>query len=132
MKANLKKVKSQRQFTSEFKKTIVAEFESGKFSVGQLSKLHGIREPNIYQWIHKFSTFNEKGFRIVEMKDSTSKKVKDLEKKVKELERMVGQKQIKIDYLEKMIEIAKEQFDMDIKKNSDTPQSSGSKKTKES
>lgn len=131
MKVNLKKVKSQRQFTSDFKKVIVSEFESGKYSVNQLSKLHGIAEQSIYQWIHKFSTFNEKGFRIIEMKDSTSKKFKDLENKVKELERMVGQKQIKIDYLEKMIEIAKEQFDMDIKKNSDTPQSSGSGKTKE-
>lgn len=130
MKANLKKVKSQRQFSSEFKEVLVSEFESGRYSVSQLSKLHGIAEQNIYRWIHKFSTFNEQGFRIVEMKDSTSKKVKDLERKVKELERMVGQKQIKIDYLEKMIEIAKEQFDMDIKKNSDTPQSSGSKKTR--
>ena len=40
------------------------------------------------------------------MKDSSDKKVKQLEQKIKELERMVGQKQIKIDYLVKMIEIA--------------------------
>ncbi len=130
MKANLKKVKSQRQFTTDFKRVVVSEFESGKYSVNQLSKLHGIACQNIYQWIYKFSTFNERGFRVVEMKDSTSKKVKDLERKVKDLERMVGQKQIKIDYLEKMIEIAKEQFDMDIKKNSDTPPSSGLKNAK--
>jgi transposase-like protein len=130
MKANLKKVKSQRRFTDEFKKTIVSEFESGEYSVIQLSKLHGIANHNIYQWIHRFSTFNEKGYRIVEMKDSTSHKMKDFEKKVKELERMVGQKQIKIDYLEKMIEIAKDELDIDIKKNYNTPQSLGSKKTK--
>jgi transposase len=39
----------------------------------------------VYNWIHKFSTFNEKGYRIVEMKDSSSKKVKELEQKIKEL-----------------------------------------------
>jgi hypothetical protein len=35
-----------------------------------------------------------------------------------------------IDYLEKMIEIAKDELNIDIKKNSDTPQSTGSSKTK--
>ena len=63
------------------------------------------------------------------MKDSTSKRVRDLENKVKELERMVGQKQITIDYLEKMIEIAKDEFQIDIKKNYNTPQSTGSGET---
>ena len=50
----------------------------------------------------------------------------ELEQKVKELELAVGQKQIKIDYLEKMIDIAKEELDIDIKKNFSTPQSIGS------
>ncbi len=43
------------------------------------------------------------------MKESTSKKAK-------QLEGMVGQKQIKIDYLEKMMEIAKQELKIDIKK----------------
>jgi hypothetical protein len=63
------------------------------------------------------------------MKESSSQKVKDLEKRLAELERMLGQKQIKIDYLEKMIDIAKEELDIDIKKNFNTPPSSGSEKT---
>jgi len=37
-----------------------------------------------------------------------------------------------IDYYEKMIEIAKDELDIDLKKNFDTPQSSGSGKTKKS
>ena len=64
------------------------------------------------------------------MKDSTIDKLKQLELKIKELEQAVGQKQIKIDYLEKMIDIAKDEFNIDIKKNSNTPQSSGSLRTK--
>ena len=129
MKANLKKLRKHRKFSDEFKRSIVAEYESGRLSVAQLGRLHSVQETMIYRWIHKFSTFNTQGIRIVEMKDSTSKKVKDLENKVKELERMVGQKQITIDYLEKMIEIAKDEFQIDIKKNSNTPQSTGSGKT---
>ncbi|MGM5470835.1 transposase [Flavobacteriaceae bacterium LMO-SS05] len=129
MKANVRSIRKQRKYTIEFKKRIVADFESGKYSVLQLEKLHGIRNGTIYRWIYKFSTFNEKGFRIIEMKDSSSKKMKELEARVKELEGTVGRKQIMIDYLEKMMEIAKDELDIDIKKNFGTPQSTGSGKT---
>lgn len=129
MKANVRKLRKQRKYSQEFKKRIVSDFESGKFSVRQLEKLHGIRNPVIYRWIYKFSTFNEKGYRVVEMKDSSNKKMRELEARVKELEGAVGRKQIKIDYLEKMMEIAKDELDIDIKKNFATPQSDGSGKT---
>lgn len=130
MKANVRSIRKQRKYSIEFKKRIVSDFESGKYSVPQLEKLHGVTNPTIYSWIYKFSTFNEQGFRIVEMKDSSSKKMKELEARVKELESAVGRKQIKIDYLEKMMDIAKEELDIDIKKNFGTPQSTGSGKTK--
>lgn len=84
----------------------------------------------IYTWIYKYSTFNDKSVRIVEMKESSSAKLKELEQKVRELERAVGQKQLYIDYMEKMMEIAKDDLGIDIKKNYDTPQSTGSWKTK--
>lgn len=129
MKANVGSIRKQRKYSLEFKKRIVSDFESGKYSVPQLERLHGIGNPIIYRWIYKFSTFNEKGCRVVEMKDSSQKKMKELEARIKELESAVGRKQIKIDYLEKMIDIAKEDLDIDIKKNFATPQSTGSGKT---
>ena len=130
MKANLKLIKKRRKYSEEFKRNIVTEFESGSLSVSQISRLYTIAEKSIYRWIYKFSIFNEKESRIIEMKESSTKKLKELEKKVKELERIVGQKQISIDYLEKMIEIAKDELDIDIKKNYNTQRSSGSSKTK--
>lgn len=130
MKANIKTIRKKRVYSEEFKKRLVSEFECGKYSVLQLEKLYGISNHNLYNWIYKYSTFNTKGYRIIEMKKSSTSKVKQLQDKVKELERMVGQKQIMIDYYEKMIEIAKEELDIDLKKNFDTPQSSGSDKTK--
>ncbi|MDO9037447.1 MAG: transposase [Lutibacter sp.] len=126
MKTNLKQLLKQRRYSEEFKKEIVALFEQGKYSVLQIEKLYGVGNVTIYRWIYKFSTFNEKGFRVIEMKSSSLTKLKELEQKVKDLERAVGQKQIKIDYLEKMIDIAKEELDIDIKKNFSTPQSTGS------
>ena len=130
MKANVKLISKQRKYSEEFKKSIVRDFESCKFSVPQLERLHNIGNPSIYKWIYKFSKSNEKGQRIVEMKDSSTQKLKALEQKIKELERTVGQKQIQIDYLEKMIDIAKDELNIDIKKNSNTSQSIGSEATK--
>jgi transposase-like protein len=130
MKANLKQIRKLRIYSDDFKKEIVAIYESGKFSVLQLEKLYGVSNASIYSWIYKFSTFNEKGFRIVEMKESSAEKLKQLEQKVKELEQAVGQKQIKIDYLEKIIEIAKDDLKIDIKKNYNIQQSIGSKAIK--
>lgn len=129
MKANMRLISKHRKFSEEFKKQIVKEFESGKYSVPQLEKLHRINNRSIYNWIYKFSTYNEKGYRILEMKKSSTSKIKDLESRIKELEQVVGQKQIKIDYLEKMMEIAKDELDIDLKKNFNTPLSPGSEKT---
>ena len=130
MRANLKKLRKRRVFADEFKQSLVKEFDTGQFSVNELGRLHGIANSAIYRWIYKFSTFNQKGYRIIEMKDSSKKKLKDLEQKIKNLEQIVGQKQIMIDYLEKMMEIAKDELDIDIKKNFNTSQSTGSGKTK--
>lgn len=131
MKTNLTQLRKKRTYSEEFKKEIVTLFEKGRFSVLQLEKIYGISNATIYNWIYKFSIFNEKGIRVVEMKESSLQKLSDLEKKVKELEQIVGQKQIKIDYLEKMIDIAKDELQIDIKKNSSTSQSTGSVKTKQ-
>ncbi len=65
------------------------------------------------------------------MEKSSTYRIKDLENKVRELERIVGQKQIKIDYLDKMICLAGEELGVDIK-NSNTPPSAGSMKEKRS
>lgn len=131
MKANLKQLKKSRIYSEEFKRELVKDFESGRFSVLQLEKLHGVNNVNIYSWIHKFSTFNEKGSRVVEMKNSSSAKLKQLETRVKELESVIGRKQITIDYLEKIITIANDELKIDIKKNSNIAQSTGLQNTKQ-
>jgi len=60
------------------------------------------------------------------MNESTDQKVKDLQDKIGELERKVGQKQIKVDFLEKMIELAESEYDIDLKKNSSLKRLNGS------
>jgi transposase-like protein len=122
-------LRHRRLFTEEFKKARVKEYEQGAYTVKELGKLFSINEQVIYSWIYKYSTYNQKNVRIVEMEKSSYKKVKELHERIKELERIIGQKQLNIDYLEKMIELAKEHYGIDLKKNFNTPHSSGSGST---
>jgi hypothetical protein len=52
---------------------------------------------------------------IVECQSDTIQLL-ELKKKVAELERIIGQKQILIDFKDKMIDIAEEEYGVDIKK----------------
>lgn len=128
MSLQVRKIRKRRKFEESFKQQIVKDFESGQYSVAELGSLYSLSIQVIYNWIYRYSRFNKKGHRVVESNKSASSKVKDLEKRIKELERIVGQKQIMVDYYETMIDLAKERYDIDIKKNSDTPPSGSSKK----
>ncbi len=124
-----KQINVRRIYTDEFKKARVAEYESGKFTIFEISRLFGIRRELLYRWVYKYSVYNKKNVKIIEMSDSSTMKLKDMQLRIKELEQIVGQKQIMIDYLEKMIELASQEFDIDIKKNSGTKLSGGLLKT---
>ncbi len=124
-----KRIRHKRLYSEEFKLKIVKAYERGGQPVLELVGQYDLCESTVYRWIYKYSNYNKKHVQIVEMKDSQQEKIKALEQKIKELEQSVGRKQIHIDYLEKMMELAKAHYDIDIKKNYDTPQSGGSKRT---
>ena len=127
-----KRVKRFRRFSEDFKLKIVNGYESGEFTVLEMAKIYDLYPKVIYEWIYKYSKYNKQSIQVVEMKDSQAKKMKQLEARIKELEQAVGQKQMNIDYLEKMIDLAKEHYDIDIKKNSNTLHYGGSKNIKKS
>ncbi len=130
MQTNLRKIQKKRIFSEELRKQAVKKYEKGEMTVLELSKHYGVTYQSIYNWIYKYSKFQKKSIQIVEMSMSSTSKIKVLEAKIKELEHAVGVKQINIDFLEEMINLAKEEYDIDIKKNYSTPQSINSEKRK--
>src|SRR5690606_22404850 len=96
----------------------------------QVEKLYGVNGMSLYRWTYKSACFKKKGYRVVEMRQSSSNKHRALEQNLKHLERRVGEKQIKIDYLEKTRDWGNDELDIDMKKNYHTLQSGGSKITK--
>jgi len=90
----------------------------------EVSKAYQVRANNVYKWIDKYSLKDKNGVRLVVEMESETKRVLALLQKVAELERIVGQKQIVIDFQEKMIELAEQEYNVDIKKKFDSEQSS--------
>jgi hypothetical protein len=63
--------------------------------------------------------------QVIEPKSDTQR-IRVLEERIKELERIVGQKQLLLEFKDKMIEIAEATYGVDIKKKVGSKLSSGS------
>lgn len=111
-----KQLRINRYFSEEFKQKKVKEIEKNISHVTAISKEYGVTRSSVYKWIHKYSANMKKGVcQVVEAKSDTMK-IKILKDQIKELERIVGQKQILIDFQEKMIELAEQEYQIEIKK----------------
>ena len=120
MKKPGKKLRSRKVYSESFKKARVHEYERGEYTVLQISRLFQLSDVTVYNWIYRYSTYNRKGYKVVEMQESGQDKVKQLENRIKELEQALGQKQLKLDYWEVISRLAKEKYGIDIEKNSDS------------
>ena len=121
-KSNSKKstklhIRPRRIFSEEFKREKVAQLSAGEITIASLCKLWSVTPLSIYKWIYKYSPDHKKGTTMVVQKDSEASKLYELQQKIAELERTVGQKQMVIDYQDKLIEIASRELEIDIKKN---------------
>lgn len=71
----------------------------------------------------------KKGTKTIVETESDTRKLQKLKNEIAELERKLGQKQVELDFNSKMIELAEEEYQIDIKKKFGGKQSSGSGKT---
>ena len=108
----------RRRFSESFKRKKVQEIESGQVKISEICRVYQIRNPNVYKWIKKYGSMQKKKERLIVETESDTLKVIELQRKVAELERIIGQKQIERDFKDKMIDLAEEVYQMDIKKNS--------------
>lgn len=120
--------RSVRHFSESFKQSKVRELESGLSKISDLVKEYEVSDTSVYRWLKKYGTMKKKERTIVESESDTRQLI-ELKKRIAELERTIGQKQLLIDFKDKMIELAEEHYKIDIKKNSFTSPSTASGKT---
>ncbi len=106
-----------RKFRHIFKLKKVREIEQGKTTVAQVCRAYEVSDSAVYKWIKKYGQMKKPERTIVESKSDTSKIVA-LQKRIAELERLLGQKQIEIEFKDKMMELAEQAYGVDIKKKS--------------
>ena len=119
-------IKERRIFSDALKKQVVKDLVSKRTSIKQAMAEHQVSAQSIYRWLYQFSPAHESKCTLVVQMKSEATKTQDLQKRMAELERIVGQKQLEIDYLNKLLEIGSKELDFDIKKNFSSKLSNGS------
>ena len=121
--------RQNRYFSEEFKRQKVKDLERNLVTMPEVCREYRVSRTSVYKWIYKYSINRKRDERQIVERMSDTRKIKELQDRIKELERIVGQKQLLIDFKDKMIEIAEEMYHVDIKKKLSSPLSAGSGKT---
>ena len=124
-------LKPRRIFSDKLKRKIVKDIEQGKVNVSGVGREYQVSNVTVYRWLKKFSSHLHPSTTLVIQMDSEQYRSKELEKRVTELEAALGRKQLEIDYLNKLIEIAGEDMGIDLKKNINISALDGSGKIKD-
>ena len=123
------KERQYRYFSEDFKRKKVSELDRNLITIAELCREHQVSPSSVYKWIYAYSTMRKKGLRQVIEAKSDSRKLLALRGEIRELERIIGEKQIKLDFQEKLISLAEREYKVDIKKKLSGKLSSGTGST---
>ena len=128
--------RTQKDYPMSFKLSVVKEFEETGMSLRALSRKYGIQgDDTVRKWINKFGTFDWQNRTLQPMEKSKDQELLELREKVKVLERKNARlekeleaKDMKAEFFELMIEIAEEEYGIDIRKKCSPEQSSDTRR----
>lgn len=112
-----------RRYSDAFKRSVIAEVESGRYTVLEAARVHQIAFPQLYRWRKRYGSPDSQT-RIVriEMPDERNR-IKELEEEKRALESALAQAHMKILLLESTVEVLEEQVGHQAKKKPETPSS---------
>jgi transposase-like protein len=125
-KAKKTHLRQRKIYSEEFRKKIVLDIEKGRCSVLMASREYDIPHQTIYNWLYRYSRYLHKNKVLVVEEKSEQYRRKELEQRIKDLEAALGRKQMEIDLLNKLIEVANQEYRTDLKKNISKMSSNGS------
>src|SRR4051812_46148526 len=110
-------IKQRRSFSEQFKQARVKELIEKRLTIHQLCQLYEVSRTSVYKWLYQYSPHHLQKTTLVVQMESEAFKTQQLLQRVAELERAVGQKQLEIDFLNKLLELGSEELGFDVKKN---------------
>jgi transposase len=106
----------RRCFASDFKRKKVSEIDKGLTTISEICREYEVSRTAVYRWIYKYSFMRKKSLKLVVEAKSDTRKIEQLNQQIRELERSLGQKQLLLEFQQKMIELAETHYQIDIKK----------------
>jgi transposase len=125
-------IKERRIFPEELKKKAVKDLTGKRTTIKALMNEHQISPQTVYKWLYKYSPYHQQKCILVVQMKSEEIKNSELRQRMAELERIVGQKQLEIDFLNKLLEIGSGELGFDLKKSFNPLPLNGSVSAKES
>ena len=131
--------RSQKDYSLSFKLSVVKEVESGSISNRAAMRKYGIQgHGTITEWRRKYGIFDIDNSSQQRAMQTPEQKIKELEQKVKQLERhnqfleeRLTESEDKAAILDKLIDLAEEEYLIPVRKNCCPDQSDlSAKKTK--
>lgn len=126
-KASMRQVK---HFSEAVKRQTVKDIEQGKCTVLEVSRELSVSLQWVYGWVYKYSGYLQRNKILIVEDKRESYRSKQLEIRLRDAEAALGRKQMELDFLNKLIEIAGQELKMDLKKSFSSPASNGSVPTR--
>lgn len=118
-----------RYFSEEFKRKKVEELDKKVCTIAEICREYSVSATAVYKWIYRYSVMKKKGVKMVIEPLSDTTKIEALKKHIAELEQLLGQKQFEVEFMQKQMQIASEQYGIDFKKKRSGQRSPGSGNT---
>jgi transposase len=109
--------KETRYFSEEARKAIVQEMEKNKMSKAEAARKYKVSQTSIYKWIRQYSAKYQSSLITVVEHQSDSVKNKSLELELEKAYEMLGRLQAEKMLLEKIVDLADEHYETDLKKS---------------
>jgi len=113
----------QSKYDSGFRRKVAKDYLEGEQTAAQLAQHYGIKRHNIMDWVRKFSSdLAAKQEAIPIMTPEEKQELDALKRQLSAVKQQLDYEQMKNFALETMIDLAKEELGVDLRKNSGAKQ----------
>ena len=107
----------RRIFSEEFKRRKLREIGQQLTTIAEVSRQYEVRANSVSKWMATYGQHYKKGVRTIVESQSDTAKLAALKAQIAELQRIIGEKQVQLEFKDKIIELAEEVYGVNIKKN---------------
>lgn len=131
--------RTQKDYTMQFKLSVVNELETTSIGLCAIARKYGIQsESTVKRWLEKYGTFDTEYVKSGKMEKSKDQQILELEARIKELERKNARLEYQVEMadhksalFDMIIDMAEKEYKIDIRKNSQPGQSGTTKSKKD-